>query len=151
MKFGNVSILVTFFNPDRRPTTPPLKSPNAEDIEALAERALADIPQELNEVTGDIVFRVQDFPDNKTVAALELDAPFELLGHYQGVDLTQKSIADSLAEQDMIFLYRRPLMDYWCETGASLDGLVRHVLIHEIGHHFGFSDADMQALEASSE
>ena len=63
--------------------TPPLKSPTAEDIEALAERALADIPQELNEVTGDIVFRVEDFPDHKTVAALELDAPFELLGHYQ--------------------------------------------------------------------
>ena len=70
--------------------TPPLKSPTTEDIEALAECALADIPQELNEVTGDIVFRVEDFPDNKTVAALELDAPFELLGHYQGVDLTQK-------------------------------------------------------------
>ncbi len=84
--------------------TPPLKSQNAEDIEALAERALADIPQELNEVTGDIVFRVGDFPDNKTAAALELGSPFELLGHYQGVDLTQKNIADSSAEQDMIFL-----------------------------------------------
>ena len=92
--------------------TPPLKSPTTEDIEALAECALADIPQELNEVTGDIVFRVEDFPDNKTVAALELDSPFELLGHYQGVDLTQKSIADSSAEPDMIFFYRRPFLDY---------------------------------------
>ena len=131
--------------------TPSLKSPTTEDIEALAERAFADIPIQLREVTGDIVFRVEEFPDDETVAALKPDSPFELLGLYQGVDLTQKSVADSSAEQDMIFLYRRPLLDYWCETGASLDGLVRHVLIHEIGHHFVFSDADMQALEASSE
>ncbi len=131
--------------------TPSLKSPTAEDIEALAERAFADIPIQLREVTGDIVFRVEEFPDDETVAALKLDSPFELLGLYQGVDLTQKSVADPSPEQDMIFLYRRPLLDYWCETGESLDRLVRHVLIHEIGHHFGFSDADMEALEASGE
>ena len=131
--------------------TPSLKSPTAEDIEALAERAFADIPIQLREVTGDIVFRVEEFPNDETVAALELDSPFELLGLYQGVDLTQKSVADPSLEQDMIFLYRRPLLDYWCETGESLDRLVRHVLMHEIGHHFGFSDADMEALEASGE
>ncbi len=131
--------------------TPSLKSPAAEDVEALAERAFADIPIQLREVTGDIVFRVEEFPDDETVAALKLDSPFELLGLYQGVDLTQKSVADTSLEQDMIFLYRRPLLDYWCETGESLDRLVRHVLMHEIGHHFGFSDADMEALEASGE
>ncbi len=130
---------------------PPLKSLAAEDIKALAERALADIPQQQYEVTGDIVFRIDGFPDNETVAVFELDSPFELLGLYQGVDLTQKSVADASAEQDMIFLYRRPLLDYWCETGSSLDILVRHVLIHKIGHHFGFSDADMEVLEASTE
>ncbi len=92
-----------------------------------------------------------DFPDNETFAALELDSPFELFGLYQGVDLTQKGVADPSAEQDMIFLYPRPVLDYWCETGALLDGLVGHVLIHEIGHHFGFPDADMEALEASTE
>ena len=68
-------------------------------------------------MTGDIVFRAEVFPDNETVATLEFDTPFELLGLYRGVDLTQKSVADSSAEQDMIFLYRRPLLDYWCETG----------------------------------
>ena len=122
----------------------------AEDIEALAERALADIPQQLCEVTGDIVSRVKGFPDNETVTVFKLGSPFELLGLYQGVDLTQKSVADASAEQDMIFLYRRPVLDYWRKTGSSLDSLERHVLIHEIGHHFGFSDADMEALEAST-
>lgn len=131
--------------------TLPLKSPTAADIEALAERAFAEIPDGLRQAAGDIVFRVEDFPDNEIVEAMELESPFELLGLYQGVDLTQKTVADPAPEQDMIFLYRRPLLDYWCETGEPLDGLVRHVLIHEIGHHFGFSDADMEALEASAE
>ena len=103
---------------------PPLKLLTAEDIEALAERALADIPQQLCEVTGDIVSRVKGFPDNETVTVFKLGSPFELLGLYQGVDLTQKSVADASAEQDMIFLYRRPLLDYWCETGSSLDSSV---------------------------
>ena len=97
--------------------TPPLKSPTAENIEALAERVLADIPKELRDVTGDIVFRVEEFPDNETVAALEFDPPFQLLGLSQGVELTKKSVADPSVEQDMIFLYRRPVLDYWCETG----------------------------------
>tara|TARA_Y100001934_G_C12020113_1_gene616402 strand:+ start:174 stop:536 length:363 start_codon:yes stop_codon:yes gene_type:complete len=103
---------------------PPLKLLTAEDIEALAEPALADIPQQLCEVTGDIVFRVKGFPDNETVAVFELGSPSEFLGLHQGVDLTQKSVTDASAEQDMIFLYRRPLLDYWCETGSSLDSSV---------------------------
>lgn len=80
---------------------------------------------------------------------MELESPFDLLGLYQGVDLTQKSIADPSPEPDIVFLFRRPILDYWCETGEDLEHLVRHVLIHEIGHHFGFSDDDMEALEAA--
>ena len=76
-----------------------------------------------------------------------LESPFDLLGLYQGVDLTRKSFADQPAENDMIFLYRRPILDYWCETEEDLVRVVRHVLIHEIGHHFGFSDDDMDRIE----
>ena len=85
---------------------------------------------------------------DETLADLELESPFELLGLYRGISLDQKSVNDSPTEMDMIFLYRRPLLDFWCETGEELGTLVRHVLIHEIGHHFGYSDEDMEAIEA---
>ena len=97
------------------------------------------------------LFRVEDFPDQEICQDMELESPFDLLGLYQGVDLTQKSFADPSPDPDIIFLYRRPILDFWCETGESLEHLVRHVLIHEIGHHFGLSDDDMDALENSVE
>jgi predicted Zn-dependent protease with MMP-like domain len=78
-----------------------------------------------------------------------LESPFDLLGLYRGVDLAHKSVIATPSDLDMIYLYRRPLLDYWCETGEDLAHLVRHVLIHEIGHHFGLSDDDMEAIEAS--
>lgn len=78
---------------------------------------------------------------------MELETPFDLMGLYRGVSLDRKSMSDLPREPDMIFLYRRPLLDYWCETGEDLPHLIRHVMIHEIGHHFGLSDADMDAIE----
>jgi predicted Zn-dependent protease with MMP-like domain len=78
-----------------------------------------------------------------------LDSPFDLLGLYRGVALPLKSVSDPRPDIDMIFLYRRPILDYWCESGDDLFELVRHVLIHEIGHHFGFSDADRERIENS--
>ena len=90
------------------------------------------------------------FPDDETMEAMELESPFDILGLYVGVSLDQKSLADTPSDIDRIYLYRRPILDYWCETGEDLYHLVRHVLIHEIGHHFGFSDADMEALENDS-
>jgi len=83
------------------------------------------------------------------MAAMELETPFDILGLYHGVYLLHKSNLDASPEVDQVFLYRRPLLDYWRETEEPLDRLVRHVVIHEIGHHFGFSDADMDALEAA--
>jgi predicted Zn-dependent protease with MMP-like domain len=80
---------------------------------------------------------------------MALDSPFDILGLYRGVALPRKSISDPRPQLDMIFLYRRPILDYWCETSEDLAHLVRHVMIHEIGHHFGFSDADMARIEAS--
>ena len=123
-------------------------APTLEDIEAIAGEAFATIPADLARHVSDVAIHVVDFPDDETLEALELESPFDLLGLYQGVSLDQKSVADTPADVDHIFLYRRPLLDYWCETGEDLYHVVRHVLIHEIGHHFGFSDDDMEAIEA---
>jgi len=125
--------------------------PSLADLERLAATALRTVPDELRRHVHDVVIRVEEFPDEETEDEMELDSPFDIMGLYRGVDLTHKSIHDVPHGPDMIFLYRRPLLDYWCETGENLVHLVRHVLIHEIGHHFGFSDADMEALEARAE
>ncbi len=122
-------------------------APTLDEIEALARAALETIPEELRRHVGDVVIRITEFPDKETCREMELDSEFDLLGLYSGVPLDHRESAGSRQDVDMIFLYRRPLLDYWCETGEELSHLVRHVLIHEIGHHFGFSDADMEALE----
>jgi predicted Zn-dependent protease with MMP-like domain len=124
--------------------------PSLDDIAALAEQALATIPEALRTHVGNIVLRVDDFPDEAVERDMGLESPFDLLGLYHGVDLLHKSVNDPVPQLDMIFLYRRPLLDYWCETGEDLAAVVRHVLIHEIGHHFGFSDDDMDRLERES-
>ena len=121
--------------------------PQISDIEALSREAFAKIPTELRRVLGDVVIIVRDFPDDDTLEDLDCESPFDLLGLYRGIDLTQKSVSDNPQESDLIFLYRRPILDYWCETGDDLGEVVRHVLIHEIGHHFGFSDDDMERIE----
>ena len=124
--------------------------PSLADIEALASRALASLPRRFKRHLGPVVIRVEEFPDRETERAMRLDSPFDLLGLYRGVALPLKSVGDPLPEIDMIFLYRRPILDYWCESGEDLFAVVRHVLIHEIGHHFGFSDADMERIENSA-
>ena len=123
--------------------------PSLGEIEDLAQRALGTIPRRLKQELGRVVIRVEEFPDEETEKAMELDSPFDILGLYRGVALPNKSVSDPRPDLDMIFLYRRPILDYWCETGEDLAHLVRHVLIHEIGHHFGFSDEDMERIEAS--
>ena len=129
-------------------TETPSLPPSLADLEALAERGLATIPAALRRHLGRVVIRVEEFPDAETEQEMELDSPFDILGLSRGVALPRKSVADARAEPDIIFLYRRPILDYWCETGEDLYHLVRHVLIHEIGHHFGFSDDDMERIEA---
>ena len=121
--------------------------PSLDDIEALARVALQTIPAVLRQRTGDVIIRVDDFVDEETEIALGLESPYDLLGLYQGVSLDRKSASDPAPEADMIFLYRRPILDYWCDSGEDLAHIVRHVLIHEIGHHFGLSDEDMDRLE----
>jgi len=123
------------------------RPPTLDDLAALAEQALATIPDALRAHVGNVVLRVDDFPDAEVERDMELESPFDLLGLYRGVDLLHKSVSDPRPAVDMIFLYRRPLLDYWCETGEDLIAVVRNVLIHEIGHHFGLSDDDMDRLE----
>ncbi len=125
-------------------------APSLADIEAIASVALKRIPDKLKRHVTDVVIRVEEFPDPETEREMALESPFDLLGLYRGVSMAERSVMDSPSDLDMIFLYRRPLLDFWCESGETLGGLVRHVLIHEIGHHFGFSDADMEAIEAEA-
>jgi len=121
--------------------------PSLADLETLAQQALATIPEELKRHLGPVVIRLDEFPDEETEREMELDSPFDLLGLYRGVALPHQSVSSPRSDIDMIFLYRRPILDYWCETGEDLYAVVRHVLIHEIGHHFGFSDEDMERIE----
>ena len=125
--------------------------PTLEDIEKLANEAFATIPEELRKHVANVVFRVEDFPDAATEKQMGLESPFDLLGLYRGVSMPRQSNLQVRQSNDMIFLYRRPLLDYWSETGDSLFDIVRHVLVHEIGHHFGFSDADMHRIEAAAD
>jgi predicted Zn-dependent protease with MMP-like domain len=121
--------------------------PSLDDIAALGETALATIPEPLRAHVQGVVLRVDDFPDEETEREMDLESPFDLLGLYRGVALPHRSTEFTGTMPNMVFLYRRPLLEYWCETGEDLADVVRHVLIHEIGHHFGFSDDDMDALE----
>jgi len=125
------------------------RAPSLADIETLAECALASIPDDFKRHLGPLVIRVEDFPDEETEAAMELESPFDILGLYRGVALPHQSVSSPRAQMDMVFLYRRPILDYWCESGEDLAAVVRHVLIHEIGHHLGFSDEDMERIEQS--
>ena len=121
--------------------------PSLADLEELARRALDTIPRRLKQHLGPVVIRVEEFPDEETEEAMGLESPFDILGLYRGVALPDKSITDPRPDLDIVFLYRRPILDYWCESGEDLMRVVRHVLIHEIGHHFGFSDEDMARIE----
>ena len=130
-----------------KPTTPP----DLADLDAMARAALATIPDSLRRFAADVVVRVDDFPADEVCREMGLESPFDLLGLYQGVALNEKDVGATQGEPDMVFLYRRPILDYWAKTGEDLNRIVRHVLIHEIGHHFGFSDADMEAIEQKAD
>ena len=126
-------------------------APDAATIERLARTALARLPETFRAHLGDVVLRVEDFAEDAVLDELGIEDPFDLTGLYSGRPVGEKSSSDSGALPDMIHLYRRPLLDEWVETGVSLEALVTHVLVHEVGHHFGLSDADMHALEDAAE
>jgi predicted Zn-dependent protease with MMP-like domain len=124
-------------------------APSLEDIARLAEAAFAELPEAFRRLAGEVLFRVDDFPDEEVLDALGIQDPFELTGLYQGVDLGQRSVLGPAPESSWIFLYRRPLLDEWADRGdVTLAELVSHVLVHEIGHHFGLSDEQIDLIEA---
>jgi predicted Zn-dependent protease with MMP-like domain len=129
---------------------PAERPPSLDDLEKIAREQLATIPETFRKHFRDVVIRVEEFCTEEVEREMGLGSPFDLLGLYHGVSLDRKSVAASASDVDMIFLYRRPILDYWCETGEDLARIVRHVLIHEVGHHFGLSDQDMDRIENSS-
>ncbi len=124
-------------------------APSLDDLEEIARTAFDSLPEGFRALTDGVVFRIDDFPDAETEREMGLQSPFELMGLYQGIPIGEKE-QGSQSAPDMVFLYRRPLLDYWCEVEEDLTHLVRHVLIHEIGHHFGLSDEDMERIEAAA-
>ena len=125
--------------------------PSADEIEAIARDTLQRLPQPFSESIGDIVLLVQDFADDETLRQMGIEDPFDLSGLYEGIPLTERSVEQSGTLPERIFLYRRPILDEWADGDESLEHLVAHVLIHEVGHHFGLSDDDIHALEDSVE
>jgi predicted Zn-dependent protease with MMP-like domain len=127
-------------------------APSLDEIETLARAALARLPTAFVHHLGGVVLQVEDFADQETLAALGIEDPFELTGLYEGIALGEKSIDHSGAMPDRIRLFRAAILDEWIERGdETLEDLVAHVLVHEVGHHFGLSDEDMHALEEAAQ
>jgi predicted Zn-dependent protease with MMP-like domain len=126
------------------------KAPSLDDIELMARAAFARLPRRFRDLCEGVVIRVEDFPDDDVLDEMNAESEFDLLGLFRGVGLPFRSVSDPAAMPNMIWLYRRPILDYWAERDETLGAIVRHVLVHEIGHHFGLSDADMAAIEASA-
>jgi predicted Zn-dependent protease with MMP-like domain len=123
------------------------QAPSLAELEAIADQALKRLPRRFRDLCKDVVIRIEDFPTDDVLDALGAESEFDLLGLYHGVDLSRQSVMDPAAMPEMVFLYRRPILDYWAEHEETLGHIVTHVLVHEIGHHFGLSDADMHRIE----
>lgn len=125
-----------------------LAAPSLDDFAALAEAAFAALPDPFRKMAGDVIFRISDFAEEPMLDDLGITDPFELTGLYSGIDLAHQSVFLAPQGQPMVFLFRRPILDEWAENGeVTLSELITHVLVHEIGHHFGLSDDDIHAIE----
>ena len=125
-------------------------APSLADIEALAQAAVERLPALFRDHLAAVLLRIEDFPDADVMAAMELESEWDILGLYQGRHVGLKGDEPSGALPDMIFLYRRPILDEWCQTEDTLDAIVTHVLVHEVGHHFGLSDDDIESIETAA-
>ena len=127
-------------------------APSLGELERLADEAFARLPEDFRRLCEGVAIRVEDFPNDETLREMELESPFDLLGLFRGVGLAHGGGSLQSGQfPNMIWLYRRPLLDYWAEHEETLGHLVSHVLIHEIGHHFGLSDVDMEAIEREAD
>jgi predicted Zn-dependent protease with MMP-like domain len=129
----------------------PWRAPSLDDIEAIARRAYEALPEEFRRLCEGVTIHVEDFPDEETLNEMNAQSEFDLLGLFRGRGLAHAEASlPTGALPNRVWLYRRPLLDYWCEGEDTLEAVVTHVLVHEIGHHFGLSDADMEAIESSA-
>jgi predicted Zn-dependent protease with MMP-like domain len=127
------------------------KAPSLGEMEAMAHEVFARLPKTFRNLCEGVIIRVDDFPTEEVLNEMGAESEFDLLGLFQGVGLPFRSEGDIARLPNMIWLYRRPILDYWAEHDESLGRIVRHVLVHEVGHHFGLSDADMEAIEAGAD
>jgi predicted Zn-dependent protease with MMP-like domain len=127
-----------------------LEAPDLAAFEVIAGKAYARLPPRFRALTSELLIRVEDFATDDVLHSLGIESAFDLLGLYSGIDLARKSVSDVATVPDMVFLYRRPILDYWAEHEETLGAVITHVLVHEIGHHFGLSDADMERIEAEA-
>jgi predicted Zn-dependent protease with MMP-like domain len=127
------------------------KSPSLAELEQMAHEMFAGLPDDFRALCEGLIIRVDDFPTDEVMTEIGAETEFDLLGLFQGVGLPQQSHDDIARLPNMIWLYRRPILDYWAENDETLGHIIRHVLVHEIGHHFGLSDEDMEAIEAEAE
>lgn len=125
------------------------KAPSLADFESLAETAFARLPEGFRRLCEGVILRIDDFPDDETMDDMALESPFDILGLFRGIGLAQGAATMETGQfPNMIWLYRRPILDYWAEHDEALGKIITHVLVHEIGHHFGLSDEDMERIEA---
>jgi len=128
----------------------PVKAPSLAELEALAGEVFKHLPKRFRDLAADVVIRVDDFPSEDVLDEMQAESEFDLLGLFQGVGLPFRSESAAVQMPNMVWLYRRPILDYWAEHDETLGAIVKHVLVHEIGHHFGLSDADMAAIGESA-
>jgi predicted Zn-dependent protease with MMP-like domain len=128
-----------------------LKAPSLADMETMAQQIFQRLPKRFRDLCEGVVIRIDDFPTDDVLDEMECESEFDLLGLFQGVGLPFQSTSDIARLPNMVWLYRRPILDHWAEHEEALGSIVRHVLVHEIGHHFGLSDDDMAEIEAGVE
>src|ERR1700683_668269 len=127
------------------------KAPSLAEMETMAHEVFARLPPRFRELCEGVIIRVDDFPTEEVLDEMQAESEFDLLGLFQGTGLPHQSHGDIARLPNMVWLYRRPILDYWTENDETLGDIVRHVLIHEIGHHFGLSDDDMEGIEADAD
>jgi predicted Zn-dependent protease with MMP-like domain len=134
----------------QRPNWAKARSPSLDEFEALARAAYRALPDQFRQWTTDVIIRIEEFATDEVLDSLGIESEYDLMGLYHGVSLDRKSVSDAGREPDVVALYRRPILDYWAAGDEQLGDLVTHVLVHEIGHHFGLSDDDMENIEAKA-